>query len=232
MWFENTRLRVTGPRLPEPKVWPVDARAVTGDVVSWSRSGDPEDLPLEVATRELTDVDLSQARETAEFLGQFGAPSREVRASMVVPLDELVAVQCAARHLLGDRDAWAVWTSAGTEFAAEIDLAADDPDGAFLTVVNHGLRVVGPRIERSSDTSPVALALPVALCVQLYNAVADAAAWKVCENESCQRVFMRQRGRSGHGQLRTSGVVFCSAGCNRAQQQRRYRRRKAQERAR
>jgi hypothetical protein len=46
------------------------------------------------------------------------------------------------------------------------------------------------------------------------------AAYRVCANEPCQRMFVRQAGRAQHGQHRTRGVRFCSSTCARAQSQR------------
>lgn len=64
------------------------------------------------------------------------------------------------------------------------------------------------------------------LCLELFNHIVEDAAYRVCANEPCQRMFVRQSGRAQHGQYRTRGVRFCSAACARAQSQRDYRRRR------
>jgi len=68
-----------------------------------------------------------------------------------------------------------------------------------------------------------------ALSLQLVNDVVDRVPYKVCANEACGRFFVRQRGTSKFGQGRTSGVMYCSNSCARAQAQREYRRRKKKE---
>lgn len=65
------------------------------------------------------------------------------------------------------------------------------------------------------------------LCLELFNHIVEEATYKRCANETCGRYFVRQRGRSQHGQHRTRGVKYCSAECARMQASRQYRRRKA-----
>jgi hypothetical protein len=75
---------------------------------------------------------------------------------------------------------------------------------------------------RMSDDIP----LYSILCLELFNHISEQARYRVCANETCGRLFVRQRGRAVHGQHRRRGVMYCSADCARAQAQRRYRRRK------
>ena len=66
------------------------------------------------------------------------------------------------------------------------------------------------------------------LALQLANHIAEKAAYRTCENSSCERYFVRQRGRSTKGRHRNVGIRYCSASCARAAAQRSYRESKKQ----
>jgi hypothetical protein len=102
------------------------------------------------------------------------------------------------------------------------------------SVVAAGASLVGPRIELTHpalEAQGSAYGRPVpgiaaALCLQLLGWVADGVPARQCANETCRGWFTRQRGRAAAGQHRTTGVLYCSSACARAQAQRDYRRRK------
>ena len=61
--------------------------------------------------------------------------------------------------------------------------------------------------------------------LELYRHVAEQALYRVCENDRCRQLFVRQEGRALHAQHRTKGIKYCSPQCSRAVAQRRYRER-------
>jgi len=61
--------------------------------------------------------------------------------------------------------------------------------------------------------------------LQLVNDLAAGEPVRVCANQTCQRPFMRQLGRSSSGGHRKRGTLYCSNTCARAQSQREKRRR-------
>lgn len=96
---------------------------------------------------------------------------------------------------------------------------------------------VDPVLERTSDDRPVHAARAAAptlfwLCaLELYNHIAESARYKICENQNCGRLYVRQQGRARFGQHRMTATKYCSAECARAQAQRDYRARERAKRA-
>ena len=106
-------------------------------------------------------------------------------------------------------------------------------DRLLAVIVNQGLLPfqVGIRLVGIDDEPwQVGLTAPdiySCLCLQLFNHIAEEAIYLTCHNERCGRLFVRQQGRSEKGGHRTTGVMYCSDYCARAQGQRELRKRKA-----
>ena len=119
------------------------------------------------------------------------------------------------------------------EMEVECPADATEVDRMLAVIVNQGLLPfqVGIRLV-GSDAEPweVGLTAPdiySCLCLQLFNHIAEEAIYLTCHNERCGRLFVRQQGRSEKGGHRTTGVMYCSDYCARAQGQRELRKRKA-----
>jgi hypothetical protein len=91
--------------------------------------------------------------------------------------------------------------------------------------LNPALVAFHMRLEPRGATTPLVNVYRAA-CLQFANHITDGAPYGHCANETCGRLFSRQRGRGESDQHRTKGVRYCSATCARAQAQRQVRRRK------
>jgi hypothetical protein len=110
--------------------------------------------------------------------------------------------------------------------------SSDDLLGSLLQAVNVPLASLGPRVDllerhgnRESYWWQPVPRLTAGLCLQAFAFINDEMPARRCANEMCQQWFTRQRGRAEYGQFRSSGVLYCSASCAKAQAQRDYRRR-------
>ena len=143
----------------------------------------------------------------------------------------VVHVQSCAEHVLAylsDQPVHEVWPG-----------CTDDIDAwrRFSGIIERPLRdfPIHVRIQSGPEPSPAdigatrATLYSVAM-LQLVNDLAEEVEYLKCHNESCGRLFYRQRGRSEYGGHRTRGVRYCSSACARSQYQRERRRREKAER--
>jgi len=103
-----------------------------------------------------------------------------------------------------------------------------------LSVFHPRVRVDPPDLATWGGRSPaevmVAASLYSICCLEIFNHLLEQAHYRRCAKESCERVFVRHRGRSDAGQHKlTGGVKYCSNACARAEASRAYRRSKSQE---
>ncbi|CAN5618966.1 hypothetical protein BH10ACT1_BH10ACT1_19910 [soil metagenome] len=101
--------------------------------------------------------------------------------------------------------------------------------GVFMSLLNAGTSRFNVRITSESWPDTKRWSSYEIGCLAVMNDLSAGAHYRTCENETCRRVFPRQRGRSEAGQHRTVGVKFCMPSCARAQSQRERRRKTKRE---
>ena len=96
-------------------------------------------------------------------------------------------------------------------------------------MLDTGLVAVRPRVtlaaNGNSEPPLLDLTLYALCCCELFNHVVSGSDFRVCANESCERLFVRD------DTARRRGVLYCSRTCARAQAQREFRRRRAEQKA-
>ena len=110
------------------------------------------------------------------------------------------------------------------------------PDRKPLTTKSSGVRPLR-QTERSIVIGASRVDLFTAVSTQIFNLLAEDLPTKQCENETCQRWFVRQRTtgtrtRSSKRAQKVVGVFYCSTNCSRAQASRAYARKKQEEKRR
>jgi hypothetical protein len=202
-------------------------------------------LPGDIAIRELQELDADDDEAVCSFLRAFGMVIPEDRFRRFstdlgqfmtdrVWFDDvqyrLRLARCVARHALaflaGD-DVRAPWLDPWfTGPSRPRSVSVDDCWGYFVHYMNDALKSFAPRVQyMPTYFKNVPFGIPTpdlydGLCAQVFNLVAEGLPVRRCANETCGRAFTRQRDRAQHGQYRTSGVMYCSRACARAQAKR------------
>ena len=209
-------------------------------------------LPGEFYLREVIDLDLASAEAITEFIGAWGSleapgPLFET-AEMINPY--FVKAVCNATRENNHIEAFRVWArllrdmvkmwnvvqggESLRELVAQWESSWSAPSrpegvlGELATWLNVGLAPFQVHTLVGRDAAKYGVPFPSLFsvaCLQLANHIAENARYSRCANETCGRLFVRQRGRAKHNQHRTTGVDFCSRHCAWAQGQREWRRR-------
>jgi hypothetical protein len=184
------------------------------------------------------------AQRIDDYLDLRGA---RVKSTLVETLDEfrfgarclqdlLTAARTATTETTPSRSEWLSISSPAHEewrldlLESDVTLEfSDEANDIFLrSLLTAGLAPFHPRLiyvnEQPGDIFEN-VPLYATCCLELFNHIAEHATYQRCANETCNRPFVRQRGRAEAGQHRSHGVRYCTSTCARSQAQRNYRRR-------
>ena len=128
---------------------------------------------------------------------------------------------------------WANEGFVGLSFNARRQPEVDDHWMQFVLALNLGLDAFQAHAGYAATVGSATVQFGVprvdlysAACRQVFNFVVRDEHPRACQNETCDRTFVRQLGGANHGQYRTKGnLKYCTPQCNHQQRSREHRRR-------
>lgn len=168
--------------------------------------------------RTMDIVDLEQEREMV-MRRHHGWPAHVEEVAI-----RLRAVQALTRHLVAFQEGRPV------EAAWRKCASPEDAWERFAQWANAALRDFHVRVLVNDAAPSTVYAVAI---LQLVNDLSEGETFRRCANETCGRPFVRQRGRARYadkGTRHSTGVLYCTRLCARAQAERMRRRAKRDER--
>jgi hypothetical protein len=233
------------------RLWPADPGelptvevfaplALEGDEIDWRGTAKASaTIPVDFVLRELREVALDDD-SALRFLEMWGlsTPHVDGRWSLRAEVGCLLELQRLSRHVLAYRtgvDVRVAWVDLGKRTPQSEGQAWE----MWTRGINRHLRgfqmhVVADfgegQTSRGWDLDLRRPTLAEVAAQQLALLASGGEEVLHCANDHCGRPFTRQRGRARYGEGHSSGVLYCSNLCARAQAERNRRARRAAER--